>query len=160
VSPRPASPRIRIERVRAADSARVATKARRLFDAPADPLALRRYLADRRNYFLVAWWGEVAAGFLRGTALGQVRTRRPQMFLYEIGVDRAYRRRGIGRRLVATLLRYCRAGNFDEVFVFTDPLNRAAVALYRGTGAITETPRDRMFVYRLRPRSARRGVRP
>ncbi|MGA7845773.1 MAG: GNAT family N-acetyltransferase [Thermoplasmata archaeon] len=139
--------------MRPAGTTRLAKVAEPLLDAPADLGALRRYLTDRRNIFLLASVGSRTVGFLRGTSLGQVHTRRPQMFLYEVAVAPACRRRGVGRALVEHLLAYCRARRFDEVFVFTDPGNRPAVALYRGTGAITETPRDRMFVYPLRKRA-------
>jgi ribosomal protein S18 acetylase RimI-like enzyme len=71
------------------------------------------------------------------------------MFLYEIEVRPGHRRRGVGRALITALLNYCRANHFEEVFVFTDPANSAAVGLYRSTGAVTETPADRMFVYQL-----------
>lgn len=128
---------------------------RSLFDGPADPTALRSYLADPRNLFLVATVGGVGAGFLRGTTLRQLHTRRPQMFLYEIGVARRFRRQGVGEALMHRLLRYCREHRYDEVFVLTQPTNRAAVRLYRSTGAVTETPGDRMFVYRLTPRRRR-----
>jgi aminoglycoside 3-N-acetyltransferase I len=120
-----------------------------LFDEPPDPVAVSAYLRDERNVFLWAREGGRAAGFLRGTVLGQLKGTHPQIFLYEIAVLEEFRRRGIGRGLVEWLLRYAREAGCDEVFVFTDPGNTAAVALYRSTGAITETPADRMFVYRL-----------
>jgi len=120
-----------------------------LFDRPPSPPAVRAYLTDERNVFFVAEDAGKAVGFLRGTGLLQVDTRRKQMFLYEIGVAPAYRRRGVGRQLIRALIRYCRSRGFEEAFVFTDPKNRAAVGLYRSTGARTETPADRMFVYRL-----------
>lgn len=129
-----------------------------MFDQSADVVALRSYLSDPRNIFLLACVHGEAVGFLRGTALGQIHTRHRQMFLYEVAVARRFRRRGVGKLLVQHLLDHCRANYFDEAFVFTDPRNRAAVRLYRSTGAVTETPRDRMFVYRfgkLGPRSAR-----
>lgn len=71
------------------------------------------------------------------------------MFLYEVGVVEEFRRRGIGGELIQWLLRYCRDRGFEEIFVFTDPDNAPAVNLYRSTGAVTETPADRMFVYQL-----------
>jgi ribosomal protein S18 acetylase RimI-like enzyme len=50
-------------------------------------------------------------------------------FVYEIGVDEAYRRRGIGRRLMRELLE-----GYDESFVLTDADNVAANALYANVG--------------------------
>jgi ribosomal protein S18 acetylase RimI-like enzyme len=147
------SPGVHLRRLPPADAERFARTAGPLLDRPADVRALRRYLLDGRNIFIVAEMQGRPIGFLRGTVLGQIRTRRPQMFLYEIGVRDGYRRRGIGTELVRVLLQYCRTRGFDEVFVLTDPANRAAVRLYRATGGTTETTGDRMFVYRLRPKS-------
>ncbi len=123
-----------------------------LFDDPPVRTAVRAYLRHRRNVFLMAEDEGRAVGFLRGTELDQVDTPHRQMFLYEIAVDPRVQRRGVGRALVEALLADCRRRGLDEVFVFTDPGNTAAVGLYRATGAVTETPADRMFVYRLRPR--------
>jgi ribosomal protein S18 acetylase RimI-like enzyme len=127
----------------------VVARATVLFDEAPDRAATRAYLADRRNVLFLAYSGDNPIGFLRGTTLRQLHTRRPQMFLYEIGVRSGFRRRGVGRCLIERLLAYCRARGFDEVFVLTSPSNRAAVGLYRATGAATETTADRMFVYRL-----------
>jgi ribosomal protein S18 acetylase RimI-like enzyme len=128
-----------------------------LLDDPPNPAAIRSYLEDRRNVFLLAFEGEEPIGFLRGTELQQLKSPQRQMFLYEIEVKEAFRGRGVGTELVRQLLHYCRDRGFEEVFVFTDPSNERAVRLYRSTGAVTETPADRMFVYRLNgdsPRSA------
>jgi ribosomal protein S18 acetylase RimI-like enzyme len=122
-------------------------RATSLFDEPPDPAAVRSYLRDDRNVFLLAYEGDEPVGFLRGTELAQLKSRRNQMFLYEIAVDRGARRRGTGRALIEWLLRHCRERGFEEIFVYTDPSNEAAVRLYRSTGATTETPADRMFVY-------------
>jgi ribosomal protein S18 acetylase RimI-like enzyme len=146
---------VRLGRARAAEVVR----ARRLFDRPPDLRATRAYLGDPRNVFLLASQNSVPVGFLRGTALAQIGSRRPQMFLYEIGVDRRFRGRGAGRALVRALLRYCRDHGFEEVFVLTSPENRPAVRLYRSTGGRTETRADRMYVYRLTPRPRRARYR-
>jgi ribosomal protein S18 acetylase RimI-like enzyme len=132
-------------------------KARALFDEDPDPSAVRAYLADDRNTFLLALEGQVPIGFLRSTELGQLKSKRRQMFLYEIAVEEKHRGRGVGKALIRALLHDCRQREIEEVFVFTDPANEPAVKLYRSTGAITETPADRMFVYRLGPGSERRG---
>jgi len=120
-----------------------------LFDTSIHREAVRAYLADERNVFLLASEESKPVGFLRGTALGQLKSARRQMFLYEIGVVREFRRRGIAAELIRWLLRYCRSRGFQEVFVMTDPSNEAAVRLFRSTGGVTETSADRMFVFRL-----------
>jgi len=139
---------MRVRRVLPGDELAV-LHAAHLFDESPDLAAVRSYLADDRNIFLFAFEGSEAIGFVRGTELLQLATRRRQMFLYEIAVDKPYRRRGVGTTLIKALLDDCRERGFEEVFVFTDPGNEAAVELYRSTGALTETPADRMFVYLL-----------
>jgi [ribosomal protein S18]-alanine N-acetyltransferase len=140
---------MRVERLRAGDDREV-LRAAGLFDEPPNPKAVRTYLSDDRNVFLIAYEEDGPVGFLRGTELGQLKSERKQMFLYEIAVKDSHRRRGIGTELVRTLLRHCRERGFEEIFVFTDdPANVAAVRLYRSTGAVTETVSDRMYVYRI-----------
>ncbi len=124
-------------------------RASSLFDVRPSVRAARSYLSNPDNVFFLATENGLPLGFLRGTALQQVRSERLQMFLYEIGVATGHRRRGVGRALIGALLSYCRSRSFQEVFVLTDPANAAAVRLYRSTGARPETPADRMFVYRL-----------
>jgi ribosomal protein S18 acetylase RimI-like enzyme len=120
-----------------------------LQDEAPDPRAAAAYLQDSRNVFLVAYEGSEAIGYLRGTELRQLKSAAKQMFLYEIAVDPKFRRKGAGRGLIEFLLGYCRDREFEEVFVFTDPGNTAAVGLYRSTGGVTETSADRMYVYPL-----------
>jgi len=125
-------------------------RADHLFDhGRPDRDAVRAYLADARNVLVFAYEGDKALGFLRATELLQLTSRRKQMFLYEIHVDPEFRRQGVGKALVNALLADCRERGFAEVFVLTDPTNAAAVALYRSTGAVTETEADRMFVFPL-----------
>ena len=161
---------MRVSRLTSRGVARL-LRARSLFDVAPSNRDARAYLRDPRNVFFLATEAGQPLGFLRGTALRQLHSDRPQMFLYEIGVAAPHRRRGVGRALIRALLAYCRRHSFEEVFVLTEPRNEAAVRLYRSTGAVTETSGDRMFVYRLgrrtpRPRrtlergAPRRGERP
>jgi ribosomal protein S18 acetylase RimI-like enzyme len=57
------------------------------------------------------------------------------VFLYELGVDERFRRRGLGRALVGEALRL--AGG-RRLFVLTDEDNAAARALYRESGGVDE----------------------
>ena len=70
--------------------------------------AARAFLADERNVLLAAYEGSETVGLLRGTELTQLRSKRKQMFIHEIAVDERFRRRGVGKALVTSLLRECR----------------------------------------------------
>ncbi len=139
---------MRVRRLLSGDELAV-LHAAHLFDEPPGLAAVRAYLSDDRNVLLLAFEGSEAVGFVRGTELLQLASRRRQMFVYEIGVDKPFRRRGVATALIKALLQDCRERGFEEAFVFTDPANVPAVELYRSTGALTETPADRMFVYPL-----------
>ncbi|MGD1099627.1 MAG: GNAT family N-acetyltransferase [Thermoplasmata archaeon] len=111
--------------------------------------AARAFLADERNVLLAAYEGSETVGLLRGTELTQLRSKRKQMFIHEIAVDERFRRRGVGKALVTSLLRECRELGFEEVLVSVDPTNSPAVRLYLTTGALPEEVAERLFVYRL-----------
>jgi len=62
-----------------------------------------------------------------------------EMFLYELAVDEAFRRRGIGTALVAELLDIARSRSCYDMWVLTDHDNDAALATYRTTGTTDES---------------------
>lgn len=92
------------------------------------------FLADGRNCMLV----ELAAGLPVGFVLVYLLPRfdgRFGAFLYELGVDEGFRRRGIGRGLIEEAKRVARGAGAFEMYVLTEPENDAANALYATTGA-------------------------
>ena len=137
---------VRIKRLTPADTAELLAAAT-LFDSPPVEEAARRYLADDHSVFLLAYQGPDAAGFVRGTLLPQIETTRPQLFLYEIDVAAAYRRRGIARALVKALGAIAQEAGCNEMFVFTNRSNDAGMRLYATTGGVTEADDEQMFVY-------------
>ena len=62
-----------------------------------------------------------------------------EMFLYELAVDEAWRRRGIGTGLVEALAETARAAGCYGMWVVTDEDNAAARATYEGRGARPES---------------------
>jgi len=138
---------MRVERIRSGLEQRVLDAAH-LFDRPPDVQATRTYLADDRNYLLLAYLDDGAvAGFVRGTELRRLDGPARQMFLYEIDVAPEYQRRGVGAALIRALEQICRDEGFGEMFVFTNRSNTAAMRLYASTGAHTETDDEQMFVW-------------
>lgn len=74
-------------------------------------------------------------------------------WINDLGVDPAYRRNGLGRALLAHGSAWLRAQGVDCIELWVDSGNRAAVALYTGTGfRINKTVVDyRHFLYAPRP---------
>lgn len=115
------------ERVQAAEG---------LFDDPVDLAATRRFLADDANVLLIAYEDGEPAGFVSGTALTHPDKPRPEMFLNELGVDEAFRGRGIGRALVSELWRLAQSRGCRGMWVLTDNENAAANKVYTAAGGV------------------------
>ncbi len=67
------------------------------------------------------------------------------MFVNEVGVAPAFRRRGIGRRLLAQLFARAEALGCSQAWVGTEPQNIAARRLYAAAGG-TEEPEPFVMV--------------
>lgn len=117
-------------------------QANALFDDPAHGEAARAFLANSANYLLVAYVDEVPAGFVTGHELQGLDDPRPMLFLYELGVDEAYRRRGIGTALVGELGRLARERGCREMFVLTNESNGAAMRTYAAAAGHQSDERD------------------
>jgi ribosomal protein S18 acetylase RimI-like enzyme len=108
-----------------------------LFDGPADPAATARFLGEEGHHLLVAYEGEQPIGFVSGVEVTHP-DKGTEMFLYELGVDEAFRRRGVGRGLVDRLADVARQRGCYGMWVVTDDDNVAARATYEGSGGSPE----------------------
>ena len=88
-------------------------------------------LADDATIFLVAFRGAEPVGFVFGYELPRRHGAASILFVYELDVDEAHRRQGIGGRLMRELAEIARSRGVSEGFVLTEPENDAANALYR-----------------------------
>lgn len=105
---------------------------------PLEPAAARRYLANPAVLHWVAVEDGSVTGFLYCLLVPLRSGAGQELLLYEIGVRRAFRRRGTGRALLAHLEGWMRAGGVDVVWVLAD--NESAVEFYRGCGFTSEDP--------------------
>ncbi|MET8678571.1 GNAT family N-acetyltransferase [Streptomyces sp. NPDC004647] len=100
-----------------------------LFDDAPEPEATERFLASSTHHLLIAYVDEEPAGMVTG-----VETTHPdkgtEMFLYELGVAPAFRRRGIGTSLVSALAELARSRGCYGMWVATGEANAAALATY------------------------------
>ncbi|MGW6933690.1 GNAT family N-acetyltransferase [Lentzea sp. NPDC054927] len=104
-----------------------------LFDAPPVPEATARFLAQDHSHLLIAYVGDQPAGFVSG-----VETTHPdkgtEMFLYELGVDDAFLRRGIGTALVEALKALATERGCYAMWTGTAAGDTAAQATYKKAG--------------------------
>lgn len=104
------------------------------FDEPIIPEAAARFLSLENHHILVAHEGNQGVGFVTG-----VETTHPdkgtEMFLYELGVDERFRRKGYGAQLVRGLAALARERGCYGMWVGTEEENEAAVATYKSAGA-------------------------
>ena len=88
-------------------------------------------LADERTIFVAAFDGDEPVGFAFGYLLPRRHGEPSMLFVYELDVAEAHRRRGLATRLMQEL--FAHAGG-AEAFVLTEPDNDAANATYAKLG--------------------------
>jgi aminoglycoside 3-N-acetyltransferase I len=91
-------------------------------------------LADEATIFLAAFDGKEPIGFVFGYELPRRHGVPSMLFIYELGVNEAYRRQGIATRLMTELEQIARSRGIGEGFVLTEPDNEAANILYESLG--------------------------
>jgi len=135
------APSMQIRALGPGDDAAVVA-AQHLFDGPARAEATERFLAEPGSHLLVAYVDEEPAGFVSGVEVTHP-DKGTEMFLYELAVDEAHRRRGYARALVEALGALARERGCVGMFVFVDDDNEAGRAAYRSAGG-TEASRPFM----------------
>ncbi len=108
-----------------------------VFDHDVRPGLLREFLGNPMNHLVVAVDDGTVVGM--ASAISYVHPDKPlQLFVNEVGVAAAHRRRGIGKRLMAEMLDHARRLGCTEAWVGTELENEAALALYRATSPTLE----------------------
>ena len=107
--------------------------AQHLFDGPARAEATARFLGEPGSHLLIAYADGEPAGFVSGVEVTHP-DKGTEMFLYELSVGEAHRRRGYGRALVGALEALARERACVGMFVFVDDDNEAGRAAYRSAG--------------------------
>jgi ribosomal protein S18 acetylase RimI-like enzyme len=105
-----------------------------------------RFLADPNHHLLIAYSDGAPAGFVSGVEVTHP-DKGTEMFLYELAVDEAHRRQGIGTALVLALRDLAHDQGCYGMWVLTDADNAAAGATYRKSGGEVES-QPLMFSWR------------
>lgn len=92
------------------------------------------FMAANDTYLFVAERSTEIVGWIYGYRLARP-DGRSMLLVYEIDVVATARRRGVGSRLIETMLDVARQSGCNSAWVLTDPENSAALGLYESTGA-------------------------
>lgn len=91
-----------------------------------------QWLLDKPDFFsLVAKDNNRVVGGLTVYILHRYYSTKQSAYIYDIGVLPEYQRKGIGRKLIAHLVRYCKENDFEEVYVEAESGDTQAVNFYR-----------------------------
>ena len=104
-----------------------------VFDNPVRADLAAEFLADPRHHIAAA----IAGGRIvaMATAVHYIHPDKPpELWINEVGVASAYRRQGIGRRLMQALFEHARTLGCSEAWVLTEHDNAAARGLYSDVG--------------------------
>ena len=110
-----------------------------LFDHPPTREWTKDFLSRAGHHLCVAYVDGQAAGFVTGVEMVHP-DKGLEMFLYELGVDEAFRGRGVGRALVTALAQRAREAGCYGMWVLTDPENDAGRRTYESAGATGRGP--------------------
>ncbi|MFD4373677.1 GNAT family N-acetyltransferase [Streptomyces sp. NPDC058486] len=112
--------------------------AEHLYDGPARAEWAERFLASPGHLMLIGYAEDgFPAGFVTGIEMIHP-DKGVELCLYELGVDEAYRRRGLGRTLTEALVAAARERGCAGAWVPVDTDNEPALATYRSAGAVDE----------------------
>ena len=109
-----------------------------LFDTPPTRTLAEQFLASPNHHLCIAYVDDAPAGFVTGVEMSHP-DKGSEMFLYELGVDAAFRGRGIATALVNALGDRSRERGCYGMWVLTDDDNEVAIAAYRRAGAMSSS---------------------
>jgi ribosomal protein S18 acetylase RimI-like enzyme len=114
-------------------------RAAALFDKAPLPSATAAFLGSADHHLILAVLDGEPVGFVSGVEMIHPDKGR-EMFLYELGVADAARRRGVGTALVSALAALARERGCSDMWVLTDADDAAAMGTYRRAGATSAGP--------------------
>ncbi len=125
-----------------------------VFDGPTVAALCREFAADPRHHLAVALDADDrVVGMASGVHYVHP-DKPPQLFINEVGVAPTHEGQGLGRQLLAVLLRRAAELGCSEAWTATEPDNTRAQALYRRMGGVADPTPFVMFTF---PVEARGG---
>lgn len=104
-------------------------------DARPSPAYMQELLSSRDFIALAALKGERVIGGLAAYELRKFERERSEIYIYDLAVEEAHRRKGVATTLIEELKAIARARGAGVIFVQADPGDDPAIALYTKLGA-------------------------
>jgi aminoglycoside 3-N-acetyltransferase I len=99
---------------------------------------LTSLLSKKHFVTLIAFNGSVVVGGLIAYALEKYEQERSEIYLYDLAVDKAFRRRGIAKKLIEELKKIARDLGAFVIFVQADRADQPAINLYQSMSTSEE----------------------
>jgi aminoglycoside 3-N-acetyltransferase I len=107
-------------------------------------------LLDRHDiWVLAAFVDDAVVGGLTAHALPMTRSEATELLIYDLAVQKEYRRLGVARQLISELRAIAAAAGFESAFVMVDNDDRHALAFYEALDG--EPMLTTMFTFRRQP---------
>ena len=110
-----------------------------VFDGPIDQQQLAAFVTDPRHLMMLAVEDDTVIGMASGVEYFHP-DKPPQMWINEVGVASAHRRRGIGRALTASLVQEAKTRGCVYAWLGTDQDNEAGQACFGSVPGV-DSPR-------------------
>lgn len=120
-----------------------------VFDDPIHFERAAEFLSDPRHHLVVAIEDGLVIGFVSAIDYLHPDKPAPEMWVNELSVGEAWRRRGAASALMRELLAYARRMDFRNVWVATEVANEPAVKLYKALGGKAKSDHAVVFDFDL-----------
>ena len=105
------------------------------------------FIENPDNYLIGCIDDNKVVGFALCYRLQRYDGRGDMMYVHEVEVKEAYRRKGTGKLLLDYIKLICVENDFSKMFVITNKSNTPAMYLYEKIGAVAMHNDDIVFVY-------------
>lgn len=99
---------------------------------------LKALLGDPEFLVFIVEHDHQIVGGLTVYVLKSYYTPLPVAYIYDVGISTGYQGKGLGKMLIAELVRYCKQQGFDHAYVEAEADDLEAVSFYRKTNASNE----------------------
>lgn len=107
------------------------------FTLPSDSYLQTLLRRDGLMFFVAMFEGKVIGG-LTAHVLPSVYFESAEVYIYDLGVKTSFQRKGVGRKLMASLSEYCKEQGYKVFFVQADLADQHAMDFYQATGGQAE----------------------